>query len=483
MAKRTAVIDIGTNSFRLVIYEKTSRFGFHIIHEEKERVRISEGAFEFGGILQPEPLERAFFTLKLFSQQLQNFSVRKILCVATSAMRDAPNANLFIRQVKRELGIHIKVISGEKEAYFGGIACANLLPIKNGVTIDIGGGSTEFARIQNNQVIETISLDIGTVRLKETLTTLEEKRHHLQTVLQQLPHTFHNQMIIGIGGTIRAISKAWIRQNEYPYKKIHALEYDCTSLTPLLERLIKHSDHLAKLKQLSIKPDRLDIIGDGATILFETLHHLNAQKMITSGVGVREGVYLNDLLRNQNHQFPHGFNPSLRSLQDRFLTEDKTLHKRLQIVKKLYTLFSDDLDLSPKIPNRLIYAIKLLHIGKSLHFYNNRQQSFLLLLSNLEYKISHKESIETALLIRSAMKPHNISKYAEPYEKIISDSNALMHESELLYLAILFSDFISKERLKKEGEKQLSIQLPSKEPILERRLQKLSTAIKIAVQS
>ena len=92
---------------------------------------------------------------------------RKIMCVATSALRDAPNSKVFISKVKRELGLNIKVIDGEKEAYYGGVAASNLLHDDTFVTVDIGGGSTEFSFVKNGKIEKSISLDIGTVRIKE----------------------------------------------------------------------------------------------------------------------------------------------------------------------------------------------------------------------------------------------------------------------------------------------------------------------------
>ena len=167
MAKITAVIDIGSNSARMAVFKKTSRFGFYLLREEKSKVRISEGAYENGGNLQDFAIERAIKALKEFLLIAKSLKVRKILAVATSAVRDAPNKSEFLLRVRKELGINIKVIDGKKEAFFGGVAAANLSYEKNGVTIDIGGGSTELAVIEDKKITKTISLNLGTVRLKE----------------------------------------------------------------------------------------------------------------------------------------------------------------------------------------------------------------------------------------------------------------------------------------------------------------------------
>jgi exopolyphosphatase/guanosine-5'-triphosphate,3'-diphosphate pyrophosphatase len=152
----------------MVIYEKTSRFAFHILHEAKSRVRISEHAYQNGGNLQEIPMQRAYEALENFLTIISSFKARKTLCVATSALRDAPNQKDFISKIKNSIGLNIKVIDGQREAYLGAIACANLLPEQeNALSIDIGGGSTEFSLINKKDISSNISLNLGTVRLKE----------------------------------------------------------------------------------------------------------------------------------------------------------------------------------------------------------------------------------------------------------------------------------------------------------------------------
>jgi len=158
VAKITAVIDIGSNSLTLVIYKKTSRLAFYELHRQKHKIKIGEGSYEKGGMLQPKPMQRAYEALKEFSTIIKAFKARKTLCVATSALRDAPNKKEFIKKIDHKLGIKIKVIDGNKESFLGAIAAINLLPnFKEFTTIDIGGGSTEFAKVVDNKIVKNIS--------------------------------------------------------------------------------------------------------------------------------------------------------------------------------------------------------------------------------------------------------------------------------------------------------------------------------------
>src|SRR5512142_2691458 len=109
-------------------------------------------------------MERTVNALGEFLSIAKSFGAHKILCVATSAVRDAPNANVFLSKIRKEHSLSIKVITGEKEAYFGGVACVNLLPpMSEALSVDVGGGSSEFALLRNGKVEQLYSLDIGTV--------------------------------------------------------------------------------------------------------------------------------------------------------------------------------------------------------------------------------------------------------------------------------------------------------------------------------
>lgn len=225
MAKCTAVIDIGSNSMRMAVFQKTSRFAFHILHEVKSSVRISENAYKNGGHLQEDAMRRTAQAIGEFLSIAHSFGTRKILCVATSALRDAPNATVFLSRIRAEHNLSIKVISGEKEAYFGGMACANLLPaISTAITVDVGGGSSEFTVVQNGKVEQLFSLNIGTVRIKELFFDRDDSAGaiaYIDETLKQLP-PFDTNTLIGIGGTFRALARALMKKEEYPLKKLHA---------------------------------------------------------------------------------------------------------------------------------------------------------------------------------------------------------------------------------------------------------------------
>jgi len=439
MAKRTAIIDIGSNSIRMVIFEKSSRFAFHLIHETKSRVRISENAYENSGNLQEKALTRAFNALKEFQLIIHEYKVTKTLIVATSALRDAPNKKVFITKVKKELGLAIKTIDGDKEAYLGGLAAANLLYLNSGLTIDIGGGSTELALFKDKKIMQTISLNLGTVRLKELFfdaNDIKGAKEYINQELEKLTNDFTCKNIIGIGGTLRALSKMIVDKDDITYKKLHGLTYNITTQKQYFKEIIEAN--VTELKALGVKDDRLDVIQPGLLILTLLIEKINAHTIITSGVGVREGLFLSDLLRSQQDKFPNNYNPSVTSILDRF-TPSKVKHIQ---ASQIFDLCASHLSIDSSFKDLFLIAVKLSSIGKELDFYEAHRHAYYQLLNGLSYGFSHQETLLIATLVRFQRRSSISNSHLKKYQAYLPQASSLEALSFLMRLTqALYNDF------------------------------------------
>lgn len=436
MAKRTAVIDLGSNSVRMVIFEKTSRYGFHLLHEEKSRVRISESAYENGGELQEKAIARTIAALSNFVSITKAFKVRKTLFVATSAVRDASNRHAFIKEVYAKTGLQIKTITGEKEAYLGALACANLLKVKKSITIDIGGGSTECACIKNDTIEHNFSLKLGTVRLKELYFDrgdIDGAQAYIDAQIATLPHQDECD-VIGIGGTFRALAKSLMKRTNYPLNKIHGFSCSSKLFLDYINQILAASDNDA-LKKLGIKKERFDVIRPGALILRSLLQYFNAETLMSSGVGVREGVYLHDLLRSNNARFPHNFNPSVRYLLDTYQNEEKQSARLAMVSGQVFDLLYETLDLKAKHKTTLVTASKLTVLGSNLYFYAQQEYAYYLLKASLEYGFSHKEIMSIATLVRYQNKKRMSKSHREKYAQLLPKEFVLDNLSFILLLS------------------------------------------------
>jgi exopolyphosphatase / guanosine-5'-triphosphate,3'-diphosphate pyrophosphatase len=420
VAKRTAVIDIGSNSVRVVIYERTSRFAFHLLRQAKSRVRIGEGVYKQDGHLTDSAMQRAFETLQEYVTLAETYKCRKILSVATSALRDAPNKSVFINKVSKELGINLKVIDGDQEAYLGGIAALNMLAMNQGVTIDIGGGSTELAIIDQGRVTQTVSLNIGTVRLKELFlndSLIDDAKAFILDAAKTLDKTFFKQNIIGIGGSIRALSNAYLKEVKYPIKVLHGYSYKASKMINFATPIITANEKY--LKDTNIKSERFDVIGSGALIFTELLKYLNAPTVTVSSVGVREGTYLKDFLRTQNDvRFPHAINPSMRSLTDRYIPDEPSAKLLKKCAHTLFDLLHERLELPMHYREIIGIAAQLSEIGIELNYYDYERHSFYLILHSL-YGFTHEDTLLIATLVRYQSKKKPSKSFRDKYDDLL----------------------------------------------------------------
>jgi len=438
----TAVIDIGSNSARLVIYQKSSQYGFHLICERKSKVRIGEGAYQAKGYLQPIGINRAYLALKEFITTTKNYPVSQIICVATSALRDAPNGKDFTKWIKKELNLDIKIIDGKKEALFGAIGAINLLPIQNGITIDIGGGSSDLALIKNSKIIDTYSLNLGTVRLKELFfdknIAIEEVNDFIKVELEALPSHFKSKQAIGIGGTARTLSKGIMKATEYPLEIIHAFSYKIDEYYNYFENISQAKIEL--LPYLHIPKGRFDTIREGTLIWQNILKAIGAKKVITSGVGVREGVFLHNFLKDDNFMFPKDINPSIKSILNRFQSNTIYTKEREINTLKLFKLFVKEKNLPKKYKKELLYAIQLSSIGYRFNIYQAYQHTFYVTMQELNYGITHKELLLTAMILRFGGKGLYEKETYKEYKRLLPKKETLGYLSFIYTIITILFD-------------------------------------------
>ena len=480
MSKVTTIIDIGSNSMRMVVLQKSSRFSFSLINETKSRVKISEGCYENNGNLQDIPMQRAYESLKSFLNISHALKSRKIICVATSALRDAPNSKVFISRVQKELGLNIKVIEGEKEAYYGGVAALNLIHDDTFVTMDIGGGSTEFSFIRDGKIEKSISLNIGTVRIKELYFNKNDIEGAKRNILDNLKKIFElgieiPQKVVGIGGSIRAFSKIVMSNNEYPLDILHGYTYNVKSETPLFNKIINARTN-DDLKSVGVKKDRFDTIKEGTFIFKTILDELNIKEVITSGVGVREGVYLTDLLRNSNHKFPENFNVSVRSLLDRFQIDEKQSAYLGSNAGKIFDVLKPMHNLDNKFRTLLVIASKLHSIGSTLNFYKSNDNAFDFILNGLNYDFLHTSRVVVAHTIKFSKKSLPSKNDISKYQDLLPSLEIMQWMSFMISLNMAINQDLSRPKVEYVlNNNTLEIDLSNKSFLIQSNIDKLES--------
>ncbi|MGE0637022.1 MAG: phosphatase [Bacteroidia bacterium] len=165
---RIAIIDLGTNTFNLLVAEIATNHSYKIIFNTKIAVKLGEGGINTG-IIAPAPFQRGTAAMQQHLETANKYSTTKIFAFATSAVRSAKNGNEFVAEIKKKTGIEVNIISGEKEAelIYAGVRQALAIGTEKVLVMDIGGGSTEFIICNDEQIFWKHSFDLGVSRMYE----------------------------------------------------------------------------------------------------------------------------------------------------------------------------------------------------------------------------------------------------------------------------------------------------------------------------
>jgi exopolyphosphatase/guanosine-5'-triphosphate,3'-diphosphate pyrophosphatase len=311
--ERLAVIDLGSNSFRLVVFMAGSGW-WKRTDEIYEPVRIGEGLMATGR-LGEQPMHRALATLDVFAHfcRAAGLGEGSVDAVATSAIRDAENAAEFLAQARACLGLPIRVLSREQEARYGYLAAVNSTTLRDGSVLDLGGGSLQLVRVCDRLISDSGSWPLGTVRMSERFLPpngpakrkqLEELREHVAAELARAPWLVEGAAqggggrLVGTGGTVRNLAAAAQRAAGLPSNGVQGMMIERDALDELVQRLAA----LPAAERASvpgIKPARADLILAGALVVQGVLQAGGFDALETTEAGLREGVFFERYLAGQ----------------------------------------------------------------------------------------------------------------------------------------------------------------------------------------
>lgn len=301
MSERIGIIDLGTNTFHLLLAEIQGG-NMKIIHRERQAVRIGMGGIN-QHIIQEEALERALQCLRLFQKTIVQKKANRVLALATSALRSANNAKEVIRKIKKETGIEVTIISGEQEAHYIylGIQSALDLGIEKSLIVDIGGGSVEFIICNREEIFWKQSIDIGAQRLLERYhkhdPILAEEIEQLTTHYQQALISLHVAIgthqpitLVGSSGTFDTLSEIYCEQSGIPFHR----EKQENPLTVKAFLKIHHELIIKnRAERLSIPgmiEMRVDMIVVASCLIHYLVTHFTFRKIRVSSYSLKEGV-------------------------------------------------------------------------------------------------------------------------------------------------------------------------------------------------
>jgi exopolyphosphatase/guanosine-5'-triphosphate,3'-diphosphate pyrophosphatase len=305
-----AVIDLGSNSFRLVVFTTGEGGWWRRTDELSDMVRIG-GDLTDDGCLSEARMAHALETLRVFAAfcSTSGIVLEEVDAVATSAIRDAPNGGAFVERAHAETGLPIRVLSGEQEALYSYVAAVNSTSLTDGVVLDLGGGSLELVRVRERRAGAIASWPLGAVRATERWLPSDgpvegkpiAKLHArtLRALESDAPWVASagaaGARLIGLGGSVRSLAAAAARRAELPLDSVQGFLLTGAALDDLVEELARRPPE-ERERVPGIKRGRGEVILAAAVVLRAVLERSGAAGIEVTEAGLREGIFLSGLL-------------------------------------------------------------------------------------------------------------------------------------------------------------------------------------------
>jgi exopolyphosphatase / guanosine-5'-triphosphate,3'-diphosphate pyrophosphatase len=392
---RQAVIDLGSNSFRLVVFSWEPGAWWRRTDEIYEAVRIGEG-LEQTGALAPEPMERALRTLELFAHFCTSTRIPDVRAVATSAIRDAGNQAEFLARARERTGVEVEVLSRTQEAHYGYLAAVNSTTLADGVALDLGGGSMQLTQVAGRLEREGRSWPLGSVRMTERF--LPDKRASRKQVKALRSHVraelerdapwlagagSHGGRLAGIGGTVRNLAAAVQLAARLPSHGVQGFALERDALDGLVEELVELSSS-ERRKVPGIKPERGDLILAGAVVVQTIMHLGEFDALEVTEAGLREGVFFSTLLAPADPPlFEDVRRAGVRNLAAQYDTDFPHVEHVAALALQMFDGLAAD-GVHPGDPEErdLLWAAAMLHdIGVAVDYDDHHKHSRYLILS------------------------------------------------------------------------------------------------------
>ncbi len=407
-SQNIALIDIGSNSIRLVIFCLDENSYYKEVQNLKVVARLSNHIDEEGN-LNNKGISVLLQTLQQFQEITRTYELSTIKCVATAAIRQANNQTEILKQVKETTDFTIRVLSEYEEAFFGYLAVINTTFLNDGITIDIGGGSTEITLFKERKMLYYHSFPFGAITLKKEFIHNEipskEEITNLKTFLknqfQSLPWLNQNDIpVVGIGGSARNLSLIQQRKTSYPLSGLHQYEIECNDIREITNQLGKLS---LKQRQLveGLSKDRADIIIPAAEAISTLMEVTNAKRFIMSKKGLRDGLFYDELFQQLNITFfPNVAEESFYQLTQEYRININHVKYLSKLATQLFHEIKDHFkpELQEEDLRLLHLSCRVLYLGEFISHEASSQHTFYLLMNLSIDGLTHYERLKLALI-------------------------------------------------------------------------------------
>ncbi|MEM9983830.1 MAG: Ppx/GppA phosphatase family protein [Bacteroidota bacterium] len=419
--KTVAIIDLGTNTFHLLLAEINEQESFSILGKFKEAVKLGENGINQQNIAD-SAFQRGIDALKQFRKIIDSNGILTVFAFATSAIRSAKNGNQFVEVAKREAGIDIQVINGNTEASFihEGVKNGVRLPgAEDVLLVDIGGGSVEFVVSRDRQALLLRSLKIGAARLLDYLQPHDPIKNReikalkaylaqqMGDLIQELKE-FDLRLMVGSSGTFETIAAiiAHEQGDRLSASNINGYQFDPSHFAKVNKAILK-ANRKKRLDMKGMDPVRADMIVMGVILIDYLLEQLAIQEIMVSESALKEGILFRHM-KDRRQRFARLIGPtdqdlrakSVKELAERYQYDRQHALKVSEMADSLFLQLQPWHHLGPAEQELLRYAAVLHDIGRFVHPSGHHKHGQYLIMNSSPFGFSTNELVLIANLVR-----------------------------------------------------------------------------------
>lgn len=299
---RVGVVDVGSNSIRLVVFDGAARSPAYFFNE---KVMAGLGQdMATTGRLNPAGVERGFAALRRFAALAKGMDIEPLTCVATAAVREAEDGPDFQKRVEKETGLKLWVIDGEEEARLSAQGVLLGWPEAKGLVCDIGGNSMELAEVEGGKVGRRATSQLGPFRLQQIEGGKVGLQKHIQRIMAELAEkmgTDHERVYL-VGGSWRAIARLDMERRQYPMTVLHEYQMSPDDAALTID-WIAENDLKQLRNRVGISSSRMELVPLATRVLSELIATFEPRDLAVSSYGIREGMLyeqMSDSLRKRD---------------------------------------------------------------------------------------------------------------------------------------------------------------------------------------
>ncbi len=441
---RLAVLDLGSNSVRMLVVEANADGQWRVIDEARALLRLGDCLMQ-RGVLAPL-LPTAIWVVCSWVQRARQAGVDQIVAVATAALRAAPDGAAFTRSVEQASGIRIRIVDGQEEASLGFLGAMQTLDIADGNLVDLGGASTELTSFASRQRLRSVSMALGSVTLGRRFFTSDpptatqvasaEKtiRKELSAVL---PDPAAGLPLVAVGGSFRSIAKMQLRASGYPLTTLHNYQLSPSVIDDFCLKLGRMT--ASQRRQVpGLAAHRAETVLGALALAQGVCKWLKPSVIVISGTGLREGVMFEQL-----HQRPPSAGSDLLEISvDNLLfqlaaePDPALLHLAGCLAHALSPLLPKDF--MPLI----VACAKLRALGQRVNFYDRHTHTFYLIIHSRLFGLSHGQQVVLAAAA-GYEGPHRLTQVLRPYAQLIGPEGSLL--AARLGLVVAFAEALLRQ--------------------------------------